>query len=92
MDALHRNRVVPELEDHYPDPRFFGKIPAYGFFIRHVYGIEFNNVEIRYVNDDMRPVFLLDDVQNAEFYNVDTLIMMVLPTFMFIKNLSNLIP
>jgi len=79
---------VPELEDQYPDPRFFGKIPAYGFFVRHVDGIEFNNVEIRYVNDDMRPAFVLDDVQNAEFNNVDTRNVKGVPTFM-LKDVKN---
>lgn len=79
---------VPELEDHYPDPRFFGKIPAYGFFVRHVEGIEFNNVEIRYVNDDMRPAFVLDDVSNAEFNNVDTQKVKDVPMFV-LKNVKN---
>ena len=79
---------VPELEDGYPDPRFFGKIPAYGFFVRHVDGIEFNNVEILYVNDDMRPAFVLDDVQNAEFNNVDTRNVKGVPTFM-LKDVKN---
>ena len=79
---------VPELEEHYPDPRFFGKIPAYGFFIRHVDGIEFNNVEIRYVNDDARPAFVLEDVKNAEFNNVDTQKMNDVPMFK-LKNVRN---
>ncbi|MEJ2542830.1 MAG: glycoside hydrolase family 28 protein [Calditrichaceae bacterium] len=79
---------VPELEDHYPDPRFFGKIPAYGFFVRHVEGIEFNNVEIRYVNDDMRPAFVLDDVQNAKFNNVNTRKLKDVPMFI-LKNVKN---
>ena len=79
---------VPELEDHYPDPRFFGKIPAYGFFIRHVEGIEFNNVEIRYKNNDLRPAFVLDDVRNAEFNNVDTRKLKDVPTFI-LKDVKN---
>lgn len=61
---------VPELEDGYPDPRFFGKIPACGFFVRHVNGIQFNNIQIKTIKEDARPAFLLDDVQNADFNNV----------------------
>ena len=79
---------VPELEEHYPDPRFFGKIPAYGFFIRHVDGIEFNNVEIRCVNEDSRPAFVLEDVKKAEFNNVDTAKMKEVPMFK-LKNVNH---
>lgn len=62
---------VPELEDGYPDPRFFGKIPAYGFFIRHVNGIEINNVRVGFMNKDFRPAFVLEDVQKADFFNIE---------------------
>jgi polygalacturonase len=79
---------VPELEDGYPDPRFFGKIPAYGFFIRHVKGIEFNNVEIRFMEEDYRPAFVLDDVIDADFNNVKTQKVQDIPTFM-LKNVTN---
>jgi polygalacturonase len=63
--------AVPELEDGYPDPRFFGKTPCYGFFIRHVDDIEFNNVTIKFMEQDFRPAFVLDDVQHADFNNVN---------------------
>jgi polygalacturonase len=79
---------VPELEDGYPDPRFFGKIPAYGFFIRHVNGIEFNNVEVSFMEQDFRPAFVLDDVQNAGFNNVKTQKVQDIPTFL-LKNVEN---
>jgi polygalacturonase len=79
---------VPELEDGYPDPRFFGKIPAYGFFIRHVDGIEFNNVEIRFTEEDFRPAFVLDDVLNSDFNNVKTQKVEDVPTFL-LKNIRN---
>lgn len=79
---------VPELEEDYPDPRFFGKIPAYGFFIRHVDGIEFNNVEVRFIEDDYRPAFVLDDVLNADFNNVKTQKVQDVPTFL-LKNVNN---
>ncbi|QGY47418.1 glycoside hydrolase family 28 protein [Maribellus comscasis] len=61
---------VPELEDGYPDPRNFGEIPAYGFFIRHVQNIQMNNITLEFENTDMRPVFILDDVKGADFQNV----------------------
>jgi polygalacturonase len=61
---------VPELETGYPDPKEYGQIPAYGFFIRHAKGIELNNVDVGFMNEDFRPAFVLDDVKDAEFNNV----------------------
>lgn len=79
---------VPELEDGYPDPRFFGRIPAYGFFIRHVEGIEFNHVEVRFIEEDFRPAFVLDDVHQATFNTVKTQKVNDIPTFL-LKNVSH---
>jgi polygalacturonase len=60
----------PEKENAYPEPTMFGEIPAYGFYVRHVNGIEFNNVQVAYETPDQRPAFILDDVQNADFFHV----------------------
>ena len=60
----------PEREANYPEPSMFGEIPAYGSFIRHVKGIELSNVEVSYMKEDLRPAFVLDDVQGADFLNV----------------------
>lgn len=80
---------VPELEDGYPDPRFFGKTPCYGFFVRHVDGIEFNNVTIKFMVEDLRPAFVLDDVQNAGFTNVNIPKSPNVPGFL-LNNVENL--
>jgi len=79
---------VPELEDGYPDPRNFGDIPAYGFFIRHVKGIELNNVDVGFMADDFRPAFILDDVKGAEFNNVTAQNAEGVPTFV-LKNVDD---
>ncbi|MGD0200762.1 MAG: glycoside hydrolase family 28 protein [Bryobacteraceae bacterium] len=60
----------PENEGSYPDPEMFGVIPAYGFFIRHVRGIELSDVEVSYMQEDLRPPFLLNDVASVEFNHV----------------------
>jgi polygalacturonase len=60
----------PERETSYPEPSMFGEIPAYGFFIRHVKGIEMNNVEVSYFREDLRPAFVILDVSNAGFFQV----------------------
>ena len=60
----------PELENVYPDPNRFGPMPAHGFYIRHVNGIEIKDVEIRPMQPDMRPGFVLEDVNGAELIHV----------------------
>lgn len=63
--------VPPESETEYPEPARFGLMPAYGFFLRHVNGIEFNNVTIGTMQEDFRPPFVLDHVRRAAFNNVE---------------------
>jgi polygalacturonase len=63
-------RQVPEMEDGYPEPRNFGNIPAGGFYVRHVKNIEFTNVEIVSLQPDARPVFVLEHVDDAEFFRI----------------------
>jgi hypothetical protein len=48
----------------------FGLLPAYGFFIRHAKGIELNSVEVRFMQEDRRPAFVLEDVSGADFQHV----------------------
>jgi len=60
----------PEKEDAYPEPTMFGEMPAYGFFIRHVRGIELNDVEVGFLKEDVRPAFVLSDVTGADFNRV----------------------
>ncbi len=83
----------PENENGYPEPWMFGEIPAYGFFIRHVKGIEMNNVHVSYLKEDLRPAFVLDDVKEAKFHYVDAQIAPKgrapgVPTFM-LKNVED---
>ncbi len=57
----------PEIEHDYPDPNRFGPMPAHGFFIRHVKGIGMRDIEIKPLQEDSRPAFILDDVDGADF-------------------------
>ena len=45
-------------------------MPSHGFYIRHVKGIQFDNIEIKTAKDDQRPAFVLDNVQNADFFRI----------------------
>jgi hypothetical protein len=62
--------AVPENEKTYPEPCTFGILPAYGMYIRHVKNLVLDNVELGFEQQDTRPVFVLDDVQGAEFRNL----------------------
>ena len=64
--------IVPENEKQYPEPAKMGIMPAYGFFIRHVKGIKFNNVEVSYLGKEVRPAIILDDVKDIELFRVIT--------------------
>ncbi|MFL6073315.1 MAG: glycoside hydrolase family 28 protein [Mycobacteriales bacterium] len=63
------NQNPPENEGAYPEITMFGPLPAYGFFIRHVKGITFDNVEVRFDKKDTRPAFALRDVADADFHH-----------------------
>jgi polygalacturonase len=60
----------PEKEDTYPEPSMFGDLPAYGFFIRHVKGLQLRDIETSYIKEDVRPAFWLNDVSGVEFLHV----------------------
>lgn len=59
---------VPENDAGYPTARMYGEqLPAAAFFVRHVKGIRFSNVDIVIGKDNYLPIFVLDDVKNAKF-------------------------
>lgn len=51
----------PELADAYPEPSMFGPTPAWGFWARHVTGLEVKKLRLSRESDDRRPPVLLDD-------------------------------
>ena len=64
-------KEVPQNIDTYPDPYRWHSMPAYGIYFRYVKGLKVHDVELHYMNSDERPAFILDDVHDADFYNVD---------------------
>jgi hypothetical protein len=75
----------PERENAYPEPSMFGKMPAYGFFIRHAKGLTLDNVEVGFLKDDLRPAFMLNDVKGAEFRYLKAQHAADVPTFVLNK-------
>jgi polygalacturonase len=61
---------LEEKEKEYPEPTMFGATPAHGFFIRHAKGVEISDFKIRLKETDVRPSFILQDVEQADFSNI----------------------
>ena len=82
-------KEVPQNIDMYPDPYRWHSMPAYGMYFRYVKGLRVNNVVLRYMNRDERPAFILDDVHDASFNNIDAQKGDEAPHFI-LKNVSNI--
>ncbi len=64
-------RVPPEEDNKYPEPSMFGAMPSYGWFFRHVVGLEMHDVKIGYATPEARPAIVLDDVQDGWFHHLN---------------------
>lgn len=62
----YRWKDIPEARDSYPEYNMFGELPAWGFYIRHVDGVEFNNVTVVCREKDYRDVVVMDDVSGLK--------------------------
>ena len=58
---------IPEMREAYPEFSQFKELPAWGFYVRHAEGINFENVTFTALKKDYRPSVVLDDVKNATF-------------------------
>ena len=58
--------IVPENESSYPEFSMFGELPSWGFYVRHVNGLELNNVRLNVRKEDFRPAYVFDDVKNLK--------------------------
>jgi polygalacturonase len=59
------DRAVPERPDAYPEYSMFGRLPAYGFYCRHVKGLKLLNIELQLANADKRQGLVFEDVEDA---------------------------
>lgn len=56
---------VPEAETAYPEARMFGRLPAYGLYVRHADRVRLRNLELICDAPDQRPALTFDDVHDA---------------------------
>ena len=64
---------VPEDEFRYPEQWFFGVLPAYALFARHVRKLSLNNVFIEVQKCDARKPYVFEDVINSKSTGCDFL-------------------
>jgi hypothetical protein len=57
-------REIPEVADKYPEAWMMGRLPAYGFFVRHADRVRIRNVECITDKPDGRPAIVCDDVKD----------------------------
>jgi polygalacturonase len=57
---------IPEVPKTYPEARMFGRLPAYGFYCRHVTGLRMRNLEFKAAATEARPVIFCDDVNDLD--------------------------
>ena len=58
---------IPELLNAYPEFSYWKELPAWGFYLRHVKDITFDNVVLTAKKADYRPAIVMDDVHNGDF-------------------------
>lgn len=63
---VNRLDAVPENEHDYPEFNMFQELPSWGFYCRHVDGIEIRNMVLRLEEKDYRPALIFDDVKDLK--------------------------
>ena len=61
-DWVHRD--IPEVIDRYPESWMMGRLPAYGFYVRHADRVRLRNIEVIADKPDFRPAVVCDDVND----------------------------
>lgn len=89
-DLNVQNKVVSEDEARYPEQLFFGVLPSYGMYIRHVKGLKMENITMELRNHDNRPAIVMNDVQDSDFENVQYDIFSDLESGIIEKNTKNI--
>ncbi len=59
-------RAIPENPRAYPEARMFGRLPAYGMYVRHANGIQMRDVVFKSSATEERPAVVCDDVTSLE--------------------------
>ncbi len=80
---------VKEEREHYPESNMFGKLPAYGFFIRHAENIHLHNIELFFEKNDDRSVLVADDVHNLQISGLNAQTGLNMPAYVHLNNCTD---
>ncbi|RCR70605.1 glycoside hydrolase family 28 protein [Larkinella punicea] len=81
---------VPEKVDAYPVGTMFGPtLPAYGFYVRHVKNITFDQIHLRFVKPDHRPALVIDSAEEVEIRGLKAQRVAQTPELVQLKNVRN---
>lgn len=64
-ESAWNQREIPEVADRYPEAWMMGRLPAYGFYVRHADRVRLRNLEIITDKPDARPAVVCDDVDDV---------------------------
>jgi len=62
----HSVETVPDVPQKHPRGDMFGKLPAYGFYVRHAKNIEFEGIYLDTIEIEKRPALVADDVDGLK--------------------------
>jgi hypothetical protein len=63
-------REIPELPAAYPEFWMFKTLPAYGLFCRHAEDLSISGLSTSFVEEDLRPALLFDDVARPRLRDI----------------------
>jgi len=69
--AAWMNRDIPEEADKYPEARMMGRLPSFGFFVRHADRVRLRNVQCLTDQPDERPAIVCDDADDVILDSLD---------------------
>ncbi len=84
-------RDIEEFPEKYPEHSMFGTLPAYGFFCRHVSGLNIDNMDLSYKNAEYRPALFIQDVKDARISDLKSSYEKGAKSMMIIDNSKDII-
>jgi hypothetical protein len=69
-EAAWAQNVVPERENGYPEGVQHGRFQSFGFYCRHVKGLQMSDIDVRSKTKDPRPMFYFEDVRDLDLRGV----------------------
>ena len=83
-------RIFPELDKGYPEPKHLGPTPSYGLFARHIKDLKLSNITFKTKNQDNRPAVICSDIIDLDISDFKAVVVKDIVPFLF-ENVSEVI-